>query len=60
MRLLDKIYAYAFIWGGTHMFKYIDIWKDDKDPDYVGAITFSNNEEYVKKVGEIDLYPENK
>lgn len=43
----------AIFWGGSHMFQYLDIWEDAERPGYIGAITFTNSEEYLEKIQEI-------
>jgi hypothetical protein len=35
------------------MFQYLDIWEDATRPGYIGAITFTNSEEYLEKIQEI-------
>jgi hypothetical protein len=43
----------ALFWGGSRMFRYLDIWEDANNPAYIGAVTFTNSEEYLEKLQEI-------
>lgn len=44
-----------FLWLGTKLFVGIDIYAPGDDDADVIAITFSNDDNYLSKIGEIEL-----
>jgi hypothetical protein len=40
-----------FLWLGSKLFKYVDIYSPDNN---VIGITFSNNEDYIEKISNIE------
>ncbi len=43
-----------FVWLGTKLFDNVDIFAPGGDDAEVIAITFSNDVEYISKIGEIE------
>lgn len=54
------ILCFIWMWFGIKVlgWKIIDIYSPNKED--VEALTFSNNEEYIKKIGEIEITPKGK
>ena len=51
-RLIAMILFKIFIMIGGKLFKYVDIYSPDKDT--VTGVTFSQTEDYINKVSEIE------
>lgn len=53
----DRVYSMFWSWVGLHafskLFRYIDIYAPG-DGDTIVGITFSQSEEYIHKVGDIE------
>ena len=52
-KLKTSFYTWMMAYAGSRLFIYIDIYSPDKEN--ITAITFSNSEEYIDRVGDIEL-----
>ena len=54
IKMLNGIVWKVFLWLGTKLFDQIDIYAPGDDDADVVAITFSNDSEYISKIGLIE------
>lgn len=49
---MKRIYLWLFLWFGSKLFKYVDVYTPDKE--IITSITFTNNSTYLDRVLEIE------
>jgi len=52
MNFIDKLLLRLLVWAGGKLFGLVDVYAPKED---VEAVTFSNNEEYIEKISNIEL-----
>lgn len=50
--MIRSLLLQIFLWIGSKLWAYVDVYSPDKET--VKAITFSNDEEYMEKISEVE------